>query len=61
VPGCPGDLDGNGRVDGGDLSILLSDWGDCDDQDECVADLNTDAVINGGDLSIILGFWGPCS
>ncbi|MDG2030452.1 MAG: endonuclease/exonuclease/phosphatase family protein [Phycisphaerales bacterium] len=61
VPGCPGDLDGNGRVDGGDLSILLSDWGDCDDPDECVADLNADAVINGGDLSIILGFWGPCS
>ena len=61
VPGCAGDLDGNGRVDGGDLSILLSTWGDCVDPAKCPADLNADGAINGGDLSIILGFWGPCS
>ena len=25
------DLDGNGLVDGGDLGLFLSSWGDCDD------------------------------
>ena len=26
---CPSDLDGDGRVGGGDVSLLLLDWGDC--------------------------------
>jgi formylglycine-generating enzyme required for sulfatase activity len=26
---CPGDLDGDGRVDGADLSVVLSGWGAC--------------------------------
>ena len=27
--GGPGDLDGSGLVDGADLTIILSAWGDC--------------------------------
>ncbi len=26
---CPSDLDGNGTVDGGDLAMMLGDWGQC--------------------------------
>jgi len=26
---CPADLDGNGVVDGVDLTTVLSSWGDC--------------------------------
>ena len=28
-PPCPSDLDGDGSVSGGDLSLVLLDWGDC--------------------------------
>jgi hypothetical protein len=29
-PCCPADLNGDGVVDGGDLLIMLAEWGDCD-------------------------------
>jgi hypothetical protein len=29
VPTKPSDLDGNGRVDGADLGMLLANWGAC--------------------------------
>jgi hypothetical protein len=29
VPACAGDLDGNGSIDGADLSTLLAGWGAC--------------------------------
>lgn len=29
LPRCPGDLDGNGFVDGADLGIMLAHWGPC--------------------------------
>ncbi|MFM7808086.1 MAG: IPT/TIG domain-containing protein, partial [Planctomycetota bacterium] len=28
-PPCPSDLDGDGAVGGGDLALVLLDWGDC--------------------------------
>jgi hypothetical protein len=34
APDCPGDLDGNGVVDGSDLLILLANWGECPDNDD---------------------------
>ena len=54
--GCPGDLDGDGLVDGADLTILLADWGLSDS----VADLSDDGLVDGADLSALLGDWGPC-
>lgn len=57
-PTCVGDLNGSGTVDGADLSILLSSWGDCG---SCPADLNGDCVVDGADVSILLASWGPCS
>jgi hypothetical protein len=50
----PGDLDGDGSVNGADLSILLGSWGACAG---CPADLNDDGFVDGADLSILLGGW----
>lgn len=53
-----GDLDGNGVVDGADLSILLAAWGPCDDCDDCDADLNGGCQVDASDLALLLGNWG---
>jgi len=52
---CPADLDGNGVVDGGDLGLLLGQWGT-----DGSADFDGNGVVNGADLGILLGAWGPC-
>ncbi|MEY4173010.1 MAG: hypothetical protein RI900_175, partial [Actinomycetota bacterium] len=52
-PVVPGDINGDGRVDGTDLALLLSVWGGGDD----AADLNGDGVINGNDLALVLSGW----
>jgi len=49
----PGDLDGDGSVGGGDLTILLSNWGASGD-----GDIDGDGMIGGADLSILLSNWG---
>ena len=49
-----GDLNGDGLVDGADLSILLGAWG----TGGVPADLNGDGIVDGADLSIQLGNWG---
>jgi hypothetical protein len=54
----PGDLDGNGVVDGSDLLLLLEGWGECSDCDDCPADLNDDCSVDGNDLLILLSNWG---
>jgi hypothetical protein len=58
APQIPGDLNGDGVVDGADLLILLSAWGKCDDPDACQADLNNDGAVDGADLLILLSNWG---
>ena len=47
-----GDLNNDGRVDGADLTLLLSNWGGSG-----VGDLNGDGVIDGADLTILLAEW----
>ena len=47
-----GDLNGDGRIDGTDLAVILGDWGRSGP-----GDLNRDGTIDGMDLSIILGNW----
>lgn len=54
---CPGDFDGNGEIDGGDLATLLAEWGTA----SATSDLSGDGFIGGEDLSILLGRWGLCS
>lgn len=53
----PGDLNGDGEVDGADLATLLSAWGRCDDPEDCPADLNEDGEVNGVDLATLLSHW----
>ncbi|HMN95964.1 MAG TPA: hypothetical protein PKC43_06545 [Phycisphaerales bacterium] len=53
---CPGDLDGNGIVDGADLGILLGAWNTAGP----VADLDGSGLVDGADLGVLLGFWGTC-
>lgn len=53
TPILAGDLDGDGRVDGVDLAILLGAWGDKGGD----ADLDGDALVGASDLAILLGDW----
>jgi len=47
-----GDINGDGIVDGADLTEVLSNWGGSGS-----ADLNADGIIDGTDLSIVIGGW----
>jgi hypothetical protein len=48
----PSDLNGDGRVNGADLGILLGGWNSAGP-----TDLNRDGTTNGADLGILLGSW----
>ncbi len=56
VDGCAtfGDLDGSGAVDAGDLSLMLSAWGETDH----VADLDGSGIVESADLALLLSRWG---
>ena len=53
---CPGDITGNGVVDGADLGAVLTTWGAPQGQ----GDLNGDGTVDGADLGLLLTKWGPC-
>ena len=53
LPTTTGDLNGDGRVNGVDLALVLSEWGST----TSAADLNGDGVVDGADLAIILSNW----
>lgn len=57
---CLADLDGDGIVAGGDLGVLLSNWG-ASAPTTSMGDLNGNGSINGGDLGVMLAVWGSCS
>lgn len=54
---CEGDFNFDGLVDGGDLGLLISEWGSRSAQLE---DLNDDTIVDGADLGYFLGEWGVC-
>ena len=51
-----GDINGDGIVNGADISALLSAWGPCVG---CSADLNHDGDVGGVDLATLLSAWTP--
>ena len=51
--GITGDLNGDGRVDGADMGLLLLSWNTSDP----VADLNGSGTVGGDDLGILLLEW----
>ena len=53
--GTSGDLNGDGQVNGFDLTVLLSAWGPC--SGNCPADINGDGQVNGLDLTVLLAAW----
>jgi polyhydroxybutyrate depolymerase len=53
---CPGDVDGNARVDIQDLLAVLESWGSSD----AATDINLDGIVNVIDLLAIVAAWGPC-
>lgn len=57
APACPADLTDDGLVDGGDLGLLLGDWGQ---GAASPADLDGSGLVDGGDLGLMLGAWGLC-
>ena len=57
--GCAWDLNGDGLVDGVDLSLFFSHWGGSG-PDDAVADYDGSLMVDGFDLVYCLGHWGPC-
>jgi hypothetical protein len=55
---CVGDIYVNHIIDGGDLGVLLSEWGVVTPTTN--SDLNRDGFVNGADLGMLLANWGPC-
>lgn len=49
------DLNGDGVVDGFDMTAFLSQWGcaTCD----CTADFNNDCIVDGNDMTLVLSSW----
>ena len=46
------DLNGDGKVDGADLGLMLGNWGNSG-----IGDLNLDGIVDGGDLGVLLAVW----
>ena len=57
VSDCPADLNNDGLVDGGDIGLLLGNWG-C--TGSCQGDIDGNGVLDGADLGLILGSWSYC-
>jgi hypothetical protein len=53
---CEADLNSADMVDGADLGLLLSNWGQ-----DAEGDVNDDEVVDGADLGLLLAAWGICS
>ena len=53
-----GDLDGDGFITGGDISVLLLDAGPCADPADCPADLDYDGTVGASDISLLLLSFG---
>jgi len=54
----PADLNGDGVVNGADISFILSAWGPCPIPGPCPEDLNGDGAVNGADITFVLSDWG---
>lgn len=57
LPACAEDLDGDGEVGSGDLSVLLLAFGPCE---SCREDLDGDNEVSGADISLALLAFGEC-
>ncbi len=58
APAAPADLNGDGSVGVADLLLLLGEWGQCADCNNCPADLDGDCNVGVSDLLELLANWG---
>jgi len=56
----PGDVNGDGLVDGADLSTIIGYWGQTG-LGRKFGDLNGDGTVEGNDYSEVLSYWNPAS
>ncbi|MFO0828989.1 MAG: hypothetical protein U0572_12685 [Phycisphaerales bacterium] len=54
------DLNGDAKIDGADLAILLGAWGPVPPGIIFPPDFNGDGMVDAQDLAVLLGAWGPC-
>ena len=52
TPSAPADLNGDSKVNGADLALLLAAWGTVGP-----GDLNGDGIVNGIDLGMLIALW----
>ncbi|MCP3903539.1 MAG: hypothetical protein GY715_07865 [Planctomycetes bacterium] len=57
ISSCPADIDGDGVVNGADLTALLAAWGTCE---SCPEDLNGDGDVDFADINLLMTHWGAC-
>jgi formylglycine-generating enzyme required for sulfatase activity len=58
---CLGDIAIDNRIDGGDLGVMLANWGPVTSTAlSRTCDLDGNTVVNGADLGILLNGWGSC-
>ena len=57
---CPGDLNGDGRIDSADIGLLVAAWGSCPPKGDCPADIDGDGSVDAADLGLMIGGWGDC-
>ena len=55
---CFGDLTGDGKVNGGDLSYIFAGWGYGPGQ--AIGDLSGDGDIDAVDIALLIANWGDC-
>ena len=55
IQSIPGDLDGDGMVNGTDLAVLLGNWNTSNKE----ADIDGSGKVDGADLARLLANWNP--
>jgi hypothetical protein len=57
-PAIPGDITGDGKVNGDDVAILLANWHPADPSTVHIpGDVSGDGLVNGDDAAILLANW----
>jgi len=61
-PPCPEDLNNDGVVDGGDIAVILNNFGPCPPTPccPCLGDLSGDGQVDSFDIAFVLNAFGPC-
>lgn len=57
-PSCaPTDLNCDGRIDGGDIAVVVLNWGQCPCGSGCEGDIDQNGYVDAGDISLISLDW----